>query len=83
MNEQSPPRFGKRLRVSTTTAVNVNASAANLETMTESIMSWRRQMLLEQKNSQKNAVSSDIYPKYVSYNGIIHVADSCTIIIGT
>ncbi|CAA6659805.1 unnamed protein product [Spirodela intermedia] len=71
MNEQSPPRFGKRLRVSTTTPVNVNASAANLESMTESIMSWRRQMVLEQKSCQKNE-EPDLHSS--SINGLMFSA---------
>ncbi|MQL90988.1 hypothetical protein Taro_023589 [Colocasia esculenta] len=54
MNELPPSRIGKHMRVSTTTTVNLNLSSANLETMIESIISWRKQMDLQQKSSKKN-----------------------------
>ena len=72
VNDQSPPRLGKRLRVSTTTPVNVNISAANLETMTELIVSWRSQVVLEQKHCQNDEVSYYWCPNiYLSTSKVI------------
>ncbi|XP_077211040.1 calcium-dependent lipid-binding family protein isoform X2 [Tasmannia lanceolata] len=53
-NDHLPSRVGKRVRVAATSAVNLNISAANLETFMESIISWRRQAELEQKSSKLN-----------------------------
>ncbi|XP_042475866.1 uncharacterized protein LOC122057714 isoform X2 [Macadamia integrifolia] len=43
-------RVGKRVRVAATSIVNVNISAANIETFAETIVSWRRQTEFEQKS---------------------------------
>ncbi|XVE82332.1 hypothetical protein DITRI_Ditri15bG0139900 [Diplodiscus trichospermus] len=48
-NVNSPPRLGKRMRIAATNIVNINVSAANLDTLVETILSWRRQLELEQK----------------------------------
>ncbi|KAI4335042.1 hypothetical protein L6164_013726 [Bauhinia variegata] len=48
-NLHSQSSFGKRIRIAATSIVNVNVSAASLETFIESILSWRRQLELEQK----------------------------------
>ncbi|XP_078433928.1 calcium-dependent lipid-binding family protein isoform X2 [Wolffia australiana] len=55
VSEQPLPRLGKRLRVSTTTAVNANISAANLETISALILSWKGQMAREEKSCQKSS----------------------------
>ncbi|XP_061360270.1 uncharacterized protein LOC133304277 isoform X2 [Gastrolobium bilobum] len=54
-NVQSPLGLGKRVRISATSILNVNLSAANLESFVGSILSWRRQLELEQKASKLNA----------------------------
>ncbi|XP_022721975.1 uncharacterized protein LOC111279261 isoform X3 [Durio zibethinus] len=48
-NVNSPARLGKRMRIAATNIVNINVSAANLDTLIETILSWRRQLELEQK----------------------------------
>ncbi|KAK7291737.1 hypothetical protein RIF29_07114 [Crotalaria pallida] len=53
-NVQSPLGLGKRVRISATSILNVNLSAANLESLVGSILSWRRQLELEQKASRLN-----------------------------
>lgn len=52
VNQQS--KLGKRLRVAATNIVNINISAANLETLVGTILSWRRQLELEQKAAKLN-----------------------------
>ncbi|KAK8671255.1 hypothetical protein V6N13_037855 [Hibiscus sabdariffa] len=46
------PRLGKRMRIAATNIVNINVSAANLETLVGTILSWRRQLELEQKTNK-------------------------------
>lgn len=41
------------IRVAATSTVNLNISSANLETLTESILSWRTQIDLEKKAVKK------------------------------
>ncbi|XP_028786889.1 uncharacterized protein LOC114742843 [Neltuma alba] len=53
-NAHSPSGLGKRVRVAATSILNVNISAANLETFVEGILSWRRQLDLEQKAMKLN-----------------------------
>ncbi|XP_020230234.1 uncharacterized protein LOC109811015 [Cajanus cajan] len=53
-NVQSPSGLGKRIRISATSILNVNVSAANLECFVGSILSWRRQLELDQKVSKLN-----------------------------
>ncbi|XVF38939.1 hypothetical protein REPUB_Repub20aG0145800 [Reevesia pubescens] len=48
-NVNSPSRLGKRMRIAATNIVNINVSAANLDTLIDTILSWRRQLELEQK----------------------------------
>lgn len=55
-NAQSPFGLGKRIRVSATSILNVNVSAANLESFVGSVHSWRRQLEFEDKASKLNAV---------------------------
>ncbi|TKY54291.1 Vacuolar protein sorting-associated protein 13C [Spatholobus suberectus] len=54
-NVQSPSGIGKRVRISATSILNVNVSAANLESFVGSILSWRQQLELDQKASKLNA----------------------------
>lgn len=53
-NLHPPARLGKRVRVAATSILNLNLSAANLETLAETIVSWRRQMEFEQKAKKLN-----------------------------
>ncbi|KAK1591812.1 hypothetical protein Q3G72_014066 [Acer saccharum] len=53
-NVHPPLRLGKRVRVAATNILNINVSAANLETFVETILSWRRQLELEQKAIKLN-----------------------------
>ncbi|KAI4344734.1 hypothetical protein L6164_011925 [Bauhinia variegata] len=48
-NVHSQSRLGKRICIAAPGIMNVNVSAANLETFIGSILSWRRQLELEQK----------------------------------
>ncbi|XP_068666865.1 uncharacterized protein [Aristolochia californica] len=48
-----PPRIGKRVRIAATSTLNLNLSAANLDTIAESIVSWRRQAELEWKSTEE------------------------------
>ncbi|PKI62680.1 hypothetical protein CRG98_016951 [Punica granatum] len=48
-NEQTSTVPGKRVRVSATSILNINLSAANLETFADTAVSWRRVMELEEK----------------------------------
>uniref|UniRef100_A0A7N0UXF0 PH domain-containing protein n=1 Tax=Kalanchoe fedtschenkoi TaxID=63787 RepID=A0A7N0UXF0_KALFE len=43
------PGTGKRVRIAATSILNLNISAANLETFAETVVSWRRQMELEER----------------------------------
>ncbi|KAK6930330.1 Vacuolar protein sorting-associated protein 13, DH-like domain [Dillenia turbinata] len=49
-----PSRIAKRVRVAATSVLNVNVSAAGLETFTEAILSWRKQIEMEQKAAKLN-----------------------------
>ncbi|KAG2314342.1 hypothetical protein Bca52824_017464 [Brassica carinata] len=42
-------RPGKRLRIAATNILNLNVSAANLETLGDTVVSWRRQLELEER----------------------------------
>ncbi|GAB2300237.1 hypothetical protein Dimus_034275 [Dionaea muscipula] len=48
------PGLGKRVRVAATSILNVNVSAANIDSFIESIISWRRQRELEEKAAKLN-----------------------------
>lgn len=50
----------KQIRFSATSALNVNISAANLETLTETIVSWGRQNDVEHKLLRKSEVMYDV-----------------------
>uniref|UniRef100_A0A1J3IH98 Putative vacuolar protein sorting-associated protein 13A n=1 Tax=Noccaea caerulescens TaxID=107243 RepID=A0A1J3IH98_NOCCA len=47
LNQSSKP--GKRLRIAATNILNINVSAANLETLGDAVVSWRRQLELEER----------------------------------
>ncbi|CAN8243432.1 unnamed protein product, partial [Cochlearia groenlandica] len=47
LSQSSKP--GKRLRIAATDILNVNVSAANLETLGDAVVSWRRQLELEER----------------------------------
>ncbi|XP_042516642.1 uncharacterized protein LOC122090931 isoform X2 [Macadamia integrifolia] len=51
-------RVGKRVRVAATSIVNINISAANVETFAETIVSWRKQAEFEQKSVKVNEDAS-------------------------
>ncbi|KAH9766384.1 C2 domain-containing protein [Citrus sinensis] len=53
-NVHPPSRLGKRVRVAATNVLNINVSAANLETFVDSVLSWRTQLELEQKAIKLN-----------------------------
>nr|XP_043635621.1 uncharacterized protein LOC122606820 [Erigeron canadensis] len=48
-NEQSQTRIGKRARIAATSILNINISAASIDTFAEAVASWRRLRELEQK----------------------------------
>ncbi|XP_010524589.1 PREDICTED: uncharacterized protein LOC104802610 [Tarenaya hassleriana] len=51
LNQTSKP--GKRVRIAATNILNINVSAANLETLGDVLVSWRRQLELEEKAAKK------------------------------
>jgi len=54
LNQSSKP--GKRLRIAATNILNINVSAANLETLGDAVVSWRRQLELEERAAKKKEV---------------------------
>ncbi|KAF3970469.1 hypothetical protein CMV_005848 [Castanea mollissima] len=58
-NIHQPSKLGKRVRVAATSMLNINVSAANLETSVGSILSWRRQLELEKKAIKLNEEAGD------------------------
>lgn len=48
-NLHSPTRFGTRIRIAATSVLNINLSAANIDTIMQGITSWRKQRELEKK----------------------------------
>ncbi|CAI9779714.1 unnamed protein product [Fraxinus pennsylvanica] len=48
-NLHQPSGIGKRMRIAATSILNVNLSAANLDTLEQTIDSWKRQRELEEK----------------------------------
>ncbi|KAJ9559357.1 hypothetical protein OSB04_013971 [Centaurea solstitialis] len=53
-NEQSQSSLGKRARIAATSILNINISAASIDTLAETVVSWSRLRELEQK-----AIKSD------------------------
>ncbi|CAK7326271.1 unnamed protein product [Dovyalis caffra] len=58
-NVHPPSRLAKRVRVAATSILNINVSAANLETLIGTILSWRKQLELDQKAAKLNEVAGD------------------------
>ncbi|XP_073012998.1 uncharacterized protein [Typha latifolia] len=58
-SENASSKVVKRVRVAATSPLNLNISAANLETLTETIVSWNRQADIEYKSSKKNEESTE------------------------
>ncbi|EOA39345.1 hypothetical protein CARUB_v10012395mg [Capsella rubella] len=56
LNQSSKP--GKRLRIAATNILNMNVSAANLETLGDAVVSWRRQLELEERAAKMKEESS-------------------------
>ncbi|XP_031738035.1 uncharacterized protein LOC101213129 isoform X1 [Cucumis sativus] len=54
-----PPKLGKRIRVAATSIVNINVSASNLETFIGGILSWRKQLELEERAQKLNEEAVD------------------------
>ncbi|KAF9594340.1 hypothetical protein IFM89_030469 [Coptis chinensis] len=54
-----PSSIGKRVRIAATSTVNLNVSAANLETFAQTISSWRRHAELEHKSTKTNEGASN------------------------
>ncbi|KAL3812236.1 hypothetical protein ACJIZ3_013504 [Penstemon smallii] len=46
---KQPVRVGKRMRIAATSILNVNLSAANVDTLAQTMDSWRKQRELEEK----------------------------------
>ncbi|XP_050216889.1 uncharacterized protein LOC126667840 isoform X2 [Mercurialis annua] len=53
-NVHPPSKLAKRVRVAATSILNANISAANLETFVGTILSWRKQLELDQKARKLN-----------------------------
>lgn len=60
-NSSPPSKLGKRVRIAATSIVNVNVSAASLDNFVGSILSWRRQLDLEQKTTKLNVESGSLH----------------------
>ncbi|KAK9139107.1 hypothetical protein Scep_008788 [Stephania cephalantha] len=48
-NASLPERIGKRIRIAATSILNLNLTAASLETFIETVTSWRKHMKIEKK----------------------------------
>ncbi|KAK9136608.1 hypothetical protein Sjap_007202 [Stephania japonica] len=48
-NASLPERIGKRIRIAATSILNLNLTAASLETFIETVTSWRKHMRIEKK----------------------------------
>ncbi|KDP27978.1 hypothetical protein JCGZ_19058 [Jatropha curcas] len=57
-NEHPPLRLAKKVRIAATSILNVNASAASIETFVGTIVSWRKQLELDQKAIKLNEETS-------------------------
>ncbi|KAK9670363.1 hypothetical protein RND81_13G196500 [Saponaria officinalis] len=53
-NMHQNPGFGKRIRIAATSVLNLNISAANLDTFAEGLVSWKRQRELDQRTAKIN-----------------------------
>ncbi|KAJ8767440.1 hypothetical protein K2173_017484 [Erythroxylum novogranatense] len=57
-NVHPPSKLAKRVRVAATSILNINVSAANLETYIGTILSWRKQLELDVKATKLNEEAS-------------------------
>lgn len=55
-NVDQPPKLGKRIRIAATSILNINVSASGLETFIGGILSWSRQLELEERAQKLNEV---------------------------
>lgn len=55
-NMHSSSRLAKKIRIAATSIVNINFSAANLETFVGTILSWKKLVELDQKAKKLNEV---------------------------
>lgn len=53
-NSHPTPGLGQRVRIAATSVLNLNVSAAGLDTFAEALLSWKRQRELEQKAAKIN-----------------------------
>ncbi|XP_020693465.1 uncharacterized protein LOC110107531 [Dendrobium catenatum] len=58
--EHPPSKIGKRIRVAATSSLNLNVSAANLETISDTVVSWERQNNLVHTLSKKAEVAGEV-----------------------
>ncbi|KAL0925485.1 hypothetical protein M5K25_003821 [Dendrobium thyrsiflorum] len=58
--EHPPSKIGKRIRVAATSSLNLNVSAANLETISDTVVSWERQNKLVPTLSKKDEVAGEV-----------------------
>eukprot|EP00250_Pteridium_aquilinum_P021886 c25256_g1_i1 orf=924-13886(-) len=60
-NSESGAAFkvGKRIRITSTSIVNVNVTSANVDVLVDSLVSWKRQCELEQKATAKMDLEID------------------------
>ncbi|XP_057959044.1 uncharacterized protein LOC131151699 [Malania oleifera] len=56
-NGNPPSSFGKRVRIAATSVLNLNVSVANLDTFAQTLVSWKRQIEIEQKVAKLNMES--------------------------
>lgn len=49
MDSEAAFKVGKRIRITAANAVNVNITSAGLETLVQSVTSWRKQTELEEQ----------------------------------
>lgn len=72
-NVHSPSEFGKTVRIAATSILNINVSAANLETFVGSILSWRRQLDLEQKAKKINEVIQSLHVASITFHIYVYI----------
>ncbi|CAI0626123.1 unnamed protein product [Linum tenue] len=53
-NVHPPSQFAKRVRIAATSILNMNISAANLETFVGTLFSWRKQLEIDKKATKLN-----------------------------
>ncbi|KAJ1696999.1 hypothetical protein LUZ63_005511 [Rhynchospora breviuscula] len=78
---EHPPKVGKRIRVAATTPINLNVSAANLETLIETAVSWSRQNELEAISSKRSEEAREKLKKSTASYSALNEDDFQKIII--